>query len=86
MSLFGVGADNIHEIQHQISCGDRRGMPGAVRASFGFYNSREDVDALMSALWDIQNGKYRGDYVQNIRSGEYKPTVSNTDPAGWFEI
>ena len=86
MSLFGVGPDNIHEIQHQISCGDRRGMPGAVRVSFGFYNSREDVDAVVSALWDIQNGNYRGDYVQNIRSGEFKPTSTNTAPAGWFEI
>lgn len=86
MRLVGIAPENVPEIQRQVSCGDRRGMPGAVRISFGFYNSREDVDAVVSALWDIQKGSYKGDYVQNIRTGEYKPTVTNTSPAGWFEI
>jgi cysteine desulfurase/selenocysteine lyase len=86
MRLFGVSHDRVHEIRDQVSCGDRRGMPGAVRISFGFYNSRDDVDAAVAALWDIQNGKWRGDYRQNPKSGEYRPTESKTDPAGWFEI
>lgn len=86
MRLFGLSAARVHELHEEVSCGDRRGMPGAVRMSFGFYNSRSDVDAIVSALWDIQNGKWRGDYTQNAKSGEYKPTSTATDPAGWFEI
>ena len=86
MRLLKLDPEYVQEIVHQVTCGDRRGMPGAVRVSFGFYNSREDVDAVVSALWDIHNGNYRGDYVQDIRSGEFRPTSSKTAPAGWFEI
>ncbi len=86
MRLFGVPAERAQEIREQISCGDRRNMPGAVRISFGFYNSRDDVDAVVDALWDIQRGHWRGDYQQNIRSGEYKPLGAKTDPDGWFSL
>ncbi len=86
MRLFGLTTDRVHELHQEVSCGDRRGMPGAVRMSFGFYSSRGEVDATASALWDIQNGKWRGDYKQNPKSGEYKPTSTATDPAGWFTI
>ena len=86
MRLFDVTPERAHQLREEVSCGDRRGMPGAVRMSFGFYNSREDVDAAVNALWAIQRGEWRGDYRQNIKSGEYRPVESNTDPAGWFEI
>lgn len=86
MRLFGLTTANVTTLRDAVSCGDRRGMPGAVRVSFGFYSGHSDVDALISALWDIQNGKWQGDYTQNPRSGEYKPTSKATDPAGWFEI
>lgn len=86
MRLFGVQGERVREISEQIRCGDRRSMPGAVRISFGFYNSRDDVDAVVEALWNIHQGKWQGDYQQNIRSGEYKPATAKTDPAGWFEI
>ncbi len=33
---------------------ERLGVPGTVRASFGFYSSRDDVDALVSGLATVQ--------------------------------
>lgn len=33
---------------------DRLGVPGTVRASFGFYSSRDDADALVDALGRVQ--------------------------------
>ena len=86
MRLFGVSHDRVHELREEVSCGDRRGMPGAVRISFGCYSSQDDVDALVGALWAIQSGEWRGDYRQNPLSGEYKPAESKTDPAGWFNL
>lgn len=86
MRLFGVSTERAHELREEVSCGDRRGMPGAVRISFGFYSSREDVDAVIAALWDIQNGKWRGKYVQNVKSGEFCPTETKADPIGWFNL
>ncbi|HEX8219583.1 MAG TPA: aminotransferase class V-fold PLP-dependent enzyme [Chloroflexia bacterium] len=86
MRLFGIGTDSVHTLRDEVSGGDRRNMPGAVRMSFGFYSTRDDVDAIMQALWDIQRGKWGGDYTQNPKSGEYKPTSEVTSPVGWFSI
>lgn len=84
--LFGVCSDRVHEIRDRMVCGDKRQMPGALRISFGFYSSRDDVDAAVSALREIQKGKWRGDYRQDIKSGDYSPTNARTDPAGWFNL
>jgi cysteine desulfurase/selenocysteine lyase len=86
MRLFGVSHERAHQLREEVSCGDRRGMPGAVRISFGCYNTREDVDAVVGALGAIQRGEWRGKYEQNPRSGEYCPLESKTDPAGWFNL
>ncbi len=47
--------------------------PGLVRISFGLYNEKEDVDVLVNALLDIQKGKYKGKYSQDVRSGAFQP-------------
>ncbi len=84
MRLFGLSTEQVHELREEVRCGDRRGMPGAVRISFGFYNSTGDVDAVADALWNIHEGRWQGDYTQNPLSGEYRPSQTATDPAGWF--
>ena len=33
---------------------DRMGIEGTVRASFGLYNNRADVDALVAAIWQAK--------------------------------
>ena len=33
---------------------DRFGVPATVRASFGVYNDRDDVDALVAALHNVR--------------------------------
>jgi len=84
--LFGVSTERVHELQQELACGNRLSMPGAVRMSFGFYNTREDVDAIISALWDIHNRKWRGDYRQNMRTGEFVPVESKAVTEGWFNL
>ena len=46
--------------------------PGMVRASFGAYNTPEDVDALVDALLRLRRGGYRGRYERGP-DGEYTP-------------
>ena len=53
--------------------GDRSDMPGLIRASFGLYNTLEEVDILVDALTRIARGEYQGKYTQDIASGEYTP-------------
>lgn len=86
MRLFGFGHERVHDLREEVISGDRRNMPGAVRMSFGFYSTQADVDAIIAALWEIQNGHWLGDYTQNPKSGEYKPTSGETSPVGWFSI
>jgi cysteine desulfurase / selenocysteine lyase len=52
---------------------DKTDMPGMVRASLGLYNTNEDVDALIEALHIIALGEYKGNYIQDVTSGEFFP-------------
>ncbi len=76
LDLLGVSNDQAGLVRHSILMHDRRDVPGLVRVSFGLYNEKEDVDALVEALLAIQEGKYRGSYAQDVHSGLFQP-------AGW---
>ena len=68
----------------QMLAGDKSDMPGMVRASFGCYNSTDDVDRLVEMLQRIARGDYRGDYVLDRRSGEYHPRDFEEPLADYF--
>lgn len=38
----------------------RFGLESTVRATFALYNTREEVDALIAALWDLKQGRSPG--------------------------
>jgi cysteine desulfurase/selenocysteine lyase len=62
------------EWRDQILRGDRSNMPGMIRASFGCYNNKEDIDRLVSMLDRVARGDYLGKYELDVTSGEYNPT------------
>jgi hypothetical protein len=53
--------------------GDKRSLPGMVRASFGCYNNKEDVDRLVEALTAIARGGYNGEYEPHMGGGDLCP-------------
>jgi selenocysteine lyase/cysteine desulfurase len=55
----------------EIRAGNKSNLPGMVRASFGCYSTRDDVDALLDALERLVRGEFRGEYVQSPSSGVY---------------
>jgi selenocysteine lyase/cysteine desulfurase len=57
----------------QLLAGDKSEMPGMVRASFGCYNSTDDVDRLVDMLQHIARRNYHGDYTLDRATGEYRP-------------
>jgi cysteine desulfurase/selenocysteine lyase len=71
--LVGVSEKESREIEEQILQGDRSNMPGAVRASFGMYNTREEVELFIDILGKIAAGKYQGKYLLDRARGEYHP-------------
>jgi cysteine desulfurase/selenocysteine lyase len=73
MNLLHYSEAVAAETRLNILSGDRRDMPGMVRASFGLYNTKEDVDRLVDALLRIRRGEYHGQYHQDPHSGEYAP-------------
>jgi hypothetical protein len=69
-----------------MEAGDKSEMPGLIRASFGLYNTLEDVDTLLEALSRISKGDYKGDYIQNRATGEYSAVGWQPDFAAYFNL
>ncbi len=51
--LLKVSASEEKRYLGEMSSGDRRTIPGMVRASLGIYSTRDDVDALIAALTQL---------------------------------
>jgi cysteine desulfurase/selenocysteine lyase len=73
LRLMKVGEQASRMHQQQVLNGDRSQLPGMVRASFGCYNTLEEVDRLIEMLERITRGDYRGDYVQDRATGDFMP-------------
>jgi selenocysteine lyase/cysteine desulfurase len=69
--LLHVDEQTAHAMEHQILHRDRSTLPGTVRASFGIYNTREEIDVLSEALRSIASGQYREGYMLDKERGEY---------------
>ena len=55
--LLGLGPDEIARHWDAVRHGDRRAMPGAIRASAGLSTSIDDIDRLVTAVADIASGR-----------------------------
>jgi selenocysteine lyase/cysteine desulfurase len=75
--LLGMSEEEAKEIEVQIINGDRSKLPGAVRASFGMYNTIEEIDIFIEKLKDTAEKKYRGHYILDKKRGEYHPKGFN---------
>jgi selenocysteine lyase/cysteine desulfurase len=71
--LLQLDEDTATTWRDQLLSGDKSEMPGMVRASFGCYNNKEDVDQLVMMLHRIAADDYQGEYVVDRASGEYTP-------------
>jgi selenocysteine lyase/cysteine desulfurase len=73
LHLLKLSPQEASAVRRRMLAGDKSDMPGLTRASFGLYNSMEEVDALVEALKRISRGDYQGEYAQDVASGEYLP-------------
>jgi cysteine desulfurase/selenocysteine lyase len=86
LSLLGITPDETERVRLNMLAHDRRGNPGLVRASFGMYNTLEEVDAFVEALDKILRGEYKGVYVQDPASGDFLPDGWEASYEDFFEI
>lgn len=73
LHLLKLTPQESNAVRERMLSGDRSEMPGMIRASFGLYNTKEDVDVLVKALRRVALGQYSGRYIQDTASGEYIP-------------
>ncbi len=71
--LMGMDERKALKLEEEILNNDRSRLPGAVRASFGMYNTTEEIDRFIEILQKIAAGKYQGKYVLDKSRGEYHP-------------
>lgn len=86
LHLLGLSPEQSHAVRARMLAGDKSEMPGLIRASFGLYNTLEEVDALVEALTRIARGEYRGRYIQDIASGEYRLEGWQPEFNGYFDF
>jgi selenocysteine lyase/cysteine desulfurase len=81
LRLLGISEHEADAYRDALRRGDRRAIPGAVRASGSIATSRADIDRFLNAVDDLANGKGTGiSYRQDVRTGDYWPEGS---AAGW---
>lgn len=73
MRLLGLSQREVGAIRDGVAHGQRRHMPGAVRASLGLYSTEEEIDRLHDALLAVRLGEFRGRYAVEDATGEYWP-------------
>jgi selenocysteine lyase/cysteine desulfurase len=83
--LLGLNAGETATWRAQMARGDKSDMPGLVRASFGCYNTTDDVDRLAEMLERLARQDYRGRYRQ-LSSGEFVPEDHKDDFTAHFAL
>jgi selenocysteine lyase/cysteine desulfurase len=71
--LLGIDALAADSVRSSLRRGERAGIPGAVRASFGIGTGERDVDAFIAALTDILERGPRLEYRQDDHTGDFLP-------------
>lgn len=75
LRLLGLGCDSVARARSQMLAGDRRNIPGAVRASAGLGTTVADVHALLDAVRDLASGTPGAAvYVQDRATGDFYPS------------
>lgn len=81
LRLLGLSPAEVLAYRAAVLAGDRRTIPGAVRASAGLSTSPADVDRLVSAVATIASGQPTPvDYRQDPGTGDFWPV---SDEPGW---
>jgi selenocysteine lyase/cysteine desulfurase len=81
LRLLGLSEHEVHEYRDAVLRGDRRRMPGAVRASGSIATSGADIDRFLAAVADIASGSRPPvPYEQDTNTGDYWP---NGSTPGW---
>jgi selenocysteine lyase/cysteine desulfurase len=78
LRLLHLGEDEVAAYRHAVLAGDRRTVPGAVRASAGLSTSGEDLDRFLAAVATIASGAPTPvPYDQDPVTGDHWPRTAD---------
>jgi len=86
LSLLGVSHKQARSHQEEIKNGTKAYLPGLIRASFGCYNTEDEVDWFAEILEKITRGEYSGHYVQDRASGAFWPQGFALSTGSYFGL
>lgn len=69
--LMKITDEEAEKMEAAILEGDRSQIPGAVRVSFGIYNTRDEIDQFITILQKIAEHRWEGQYTLNKTTGAY---------------
>jgi selenocysteine lyase/cysteine desulfurase len=84
--LLGTPEAEAARLEEMIRQGDRSELPGAVRVSFGLYNTLDEVDVLLGALSRVVTGAHHGTYRLDRRTGSYHAEGFDVRLRDYFEL
>jgi selenocysteine lyase/cysteine desulfurase len=77
LRLLDLSPEQVAAYHEAVERGDRRAIPGAVRASAGLSTSAADIDRLLAAVQDIAGGAPAPvSYSQEPQTGDFWPDGS----------
>lgn len=71
--LLGISTGEMNDIVQRLTAGDHATVPGMVRASFGLYNTIDEVDRFVEALEKVLADGAGADYVLDEEYCDYVP-------------
>jgi cysteine desulfurase / selenocysteine lyase len=71
--LLCMSAEQVEGFRARVRGHRHDGVPGAVRASLGIYNTAREIDLLVDGLKAIAAGEVAGTYDENPVTGEFVP-------------
>jgi cysteine desulfurase / selenocysteine lyase len=84
--LLKVNPRDSKALELQILSRDRSQIPGAIRCSFGLYNTFEEIDSLVAMLKKIAAGEYAQGYILNKEKGDYAPPNFKLEFEKYFRL
>lgn len=88
LELLNIPEKKIYERKKEVLRGITANMVGAVRASLGIYNTKEEIDYLVSAIKELMTDKekFKDRYSQDPETGQYLPVNNIPEYRSYFSI
>ncbi len=84
--LLDISDEDSQALEQQILARDRSMIPGTIRASFGIYNTKDEIDEFIDMIRKIAAGDYCKDYQLDREKGEYCPSGFSFDFEQFYQV